>query len=218
MKKLSKMTICFILILSVLISGIGVYAYWTRFSYYNTYWRELKKDFSGTLDNYPINEYYFSKAPRDFVPKTEPINLDFRANVMRATYLGKSHRKGGKEIFYFLSNEFLVCEVEQKKIMAIPSRFSYEEWGENRDFFCSPLTYIFEYYGVEFEVGKEYLVFFSAIGIHFRYVYAPIDEEYPYIEVYPGATRYDATYFGAATKDVTKEEFVELVTAYADSL
>ena len=118
----------------------------------------------------------------------------------------------------------------------IPENIFYYSYQDSNSYYIgteiytthhSTYTLMLSYYDVRYEKGKEYLLLslpeymrenlsiFS--GGKFYYI-APLDEEYPYIEVYPGAIRYDATYFGAETKDVTKEEFVELVTAYADSL
>ena len=77
---------------------------------------------------------------------------------------------------------------------------------------------LLNYYGIRYEEGKEYLLITTTYRpqqsspIKFYY-YAPLDGEYPYIEVYPGPIRYDATYFGADTKYVSKDEFVELVAA-----
>jgi hypothetical protein len=71
------------------------------------------------------------------------------------------------------------------------------------------------YYGAEYEEGKEYLIIYHSnrsyrkLGV--PYHFAPLDGEYPYIEVYPDGTRYDATYFGAESKYVDKEEFVRLI-------
>lgn len=74
--------------------------------------------------------------------------------------------------------------------------------------------------GVEYEIGKNYMVFynidktanfFTGDDTSSVLVFAPLDGEYPYIELYPDGTRYDATYFGAESKYVEKEEFVRLV-------
>ena len=90
-------------------------------------------------------------------------------------------------------------------------------------------------YGLEYEKSRSYLLF--AEGKYFYsgnrskdVIFAPLDGEYPYIEIYmvsetngtkvveTSSSRYDATYFGAETKYVTKDEFVSLVREYQDKL
>ena len=217
MKKITKKSLIFLLIFSLLFSSVGVYAFYTRFSFSGEYYKELKQDFCGTLKANSVYEYYFSKVPTDFVVKTDPVELKLNVNVMHGKYLGKTHRSNGEEFFYFINKGFLEKDKTASKLMFVRcgwGNFISIYRGENDSYFCSPITYMFNYYGIEFEVGKEYLVFFvgSRYGFGSQYVYAPLDGEYPYIEVYPGATRYDATYFGAESKDVSKEEFIELVS------
>jgi hypothetical protein len=177
----------------------------------------LESDFFGTLKEHSMYEYYFSKVPTDFVVKTDPVELKLNVNVMHGKYLGKTHRQNTHEFFYFINKGFLEEHKVASKLMFVRCGFGdyagiYSE--EEDSYFCSPITYMFNYYGIGFEVGKEYLVFFSSsmYGFGSQYVYAPLDGEYPYIEVYPGATRYDATYFGAESKYVSKEKFIELVS------
>lgn len=72
----------------------------------------------------------------------------------------------------------------------------------------------FKLYDKGFKHGEKYLLFidensgdrFSLQGFAVGY----LETDYPYIEIYPGITRYDATYFGAETKYVTANEFVRL--------
>ena len=167
------------------------FEYWVPWNYFskNTEYQLLKGDMS-IEDVLFYSDIYYGKF--------EKISYSVESNE-RATFLFK-HSGGRRE---FVSR------------------------GCVHEFYSREELALYQAGRMEYEEGKHYLVFCSIFDNSMFLegddknkvaVYAPLDEEYPYIEIYPGATRYDATYFGAASKDVTKEEFVELVTAYADSL
>jgi hypothetical protein len=79
---------------------------------------------------------------------------------------------------------------------------------------------------VNFEQGERYLLFLSKTnkGHSIKFLeetlaICKLSGEYPSIIMLPGPAEYDATYFGAETKYVTADEFIQLfidaVNAYS---
>ena len=83
----------------------------------------------------------------------------------------------------------------------------------------------YECYGYAFEENADYIIFLKDNDDgSYELTESKIwldgikQNNYEYPVFYYHGEMYDATHFGAASKDVTKEEFVELVKAYADSI
>jgi hypothetical protein len=102
--------------------------------------------------------------------------------------------------------------------------FKFDLLKNNRVFY-SEAECTLAMHGKGFEAGKEYVIFpdegrfdrfdrfiFNKCEVLPRnFAIGYLDEEYPYIEFYPSLMRCDATFFGAETPYVSKEEFVRYI-------
>lgn len=212
LKRTLLVFLCIFLILTLLITGIAVYYYADIFS------NELNADFFGTMfKNYPIWEYYFSKTPDWYVPLDAPsLSIDeFWYISARGTYCGMLKYSAWKDTYLFDISYTAKNIHSEQGLITINSGVKAEKA------FYSEFSYYLAQNRRKFKIGEEYLLALvhtlnynqEFVGI---YVFAPLDGEYPYIEVYPGAIKYDATYFGSETKYVTKDEFCDMVFAYRE--
>ena len=147
--------------------------------------------------------------------------------IVRAKYLGRREARGGGK-FKFKVNDILLKN----------GKFHIEKGEKIRYFASSSLRYYtfdeiaYHSYGTGYEKGEEYLLFldqYTPASIYSdkptyyhmggwldrqnKYQFMCINKlsgEYPSIKMFPGPVEYDATYFGAKTKYVTADEFVEL--------
>ena len=211
MKKGLKKALCVFLVLTLLTLDCLVYCVSTNLAYSSVFYYELKDDFWGTaFVDYPIWEFYFSKTPSWYIPNNETRSLNFGGELIHCKYLGKVRVSNGNETFYFKIIDELSPSYYEGDVIGITSTMNRNK----QKLFYSEMTYLFAQNGVKFEFGKEYIVAYQSLwgNLFFsNYFYAPLDEEYPYIDVYPGATRYDATYFGKDTPYVSKDVFLKCV-------
>ena len=177
---------------------------------------------------------YYSNIPNDFDPleAAERMELStdvtklFNTNVpdgdrvlLKATYLGETHGFEDRTVFNFqIDNIYFHEYIFSPK----PGDTIKIHEKANRLHYYTEKEFLLNYYGVAFEKGEEYLLFLdsNSRGRDISFVknalaVCKLSGEYPSIKMFPGPVEYDATYFGAETKYVSADEFIELFMAAA---
>ena len=146
--------------------------------------------------------------------------------VVRAKYIGKTSNPEAKlrgEFKFKVTGVVIGDDFATIEIGDTVQLFS-ERYNLNR---YSIAEYMLNYYDVKYEIGEEYLLFLIADSqvvnykndeVPYYYYYRPTNRiylnklsgEYPSMKMFPGPVEYDATYFGAETKYVSADEFVDL--------
>ena len=231
MKKIVISVSCTLLV--VLIVFFSVFAYW--FSQNSMYIQDYKRSLRHSTSKDDLKPFYkpsvyYSKEPEESDIKYAQAHTPdiyfrsyFAAHVTFILDYKNQHTRGG---YAFKINKMFVKNAKVYN-RSITLRSNHPNFSYYTDY-----EKLMFHYGIEYEEGKDYIILFSRrfndskpneyndesfdfCMLDNSVVFIPLDEEYPYMEVYPGPNRYDATYFGASTKDVSKEEFVELVSKYA---
>ena len=224
MKNAIKVSVCILLaVILVFTSSLATFCF-IKDSVY-IYDLKNKKYYSAEQHEQYKLWNYFDKVPKglsyDGVEAAELDQILQRANknhIARVTFTEKISGKSIRTEFVFDVNEILLGGYQSNTVSL--------RFGTDIPSYYSSFEHMLYYHGAEYERGHEYLLFFETdeqgktypLGTfdkqnltHLRYCIAPLDGEYPYIEVYPGTTRYDATHFGAESKHVTADEFAKLV-------
>ena len=225
-----KKVFCILISIILILSSGGITFYITELSpLYNdySYYREqgvsIFDDRGVTLAN------YYSKTPKDIDPvelaKSYSIeSTDIQAlyeivyeskseirnwGIIKATYREK--RRGIAYGSYYTSFKFECDEVLHG--------YCDVNKGETIEFlspkeslhYYSVDELMLHHYGEFYEKGEQYLIFYLA-GSSPRNLISvcKLSGEYPSIKMFPGPVEYDATYFGAETKYVTADEFIDL--------
>ena len=233
-KRLKRILCARIVLCLMFVSSFSVY-YLTERSliYPNVVYNGLELNYD------TLKEFYSKERDRSSIDsdldnaRTEITDLYyFLSNsngcvILTGTYIGRSPTNGGAE-FKFQVNEVLLNSNDYpikngEKIQCFTS--------SDRAYYTN-MELVFHSYGTEYEKGEQYLLFieqhapvndqsdkpgYSFLGgpiAHdfYRFVYsAKLSGEYPSIKMFPGPIEYDATYFGAETKYVTADEFIDLI-------
>lgn len=178
---------------------------------------------------------YYSKTPNDLDPvkliENTKITADIKglyeliekysddrisdSCVVKATYKGsklRSEMLGDARVFY----SEIEFELDEKVLGDCSDKV-----GDEISFFddkaklrCySTIELLLHHYGEYYQKGEQYLIF-KGEGSNLysnKVMYTcKLSGEYPSIKMFPGPVEYDATYFGAGTKYVTADEFIEL--------
>ena len=242
MKNFLKITLCIILTF-VLMFGAGASTYlvvercaiYDDFVYYKrNEGVNIFRDMGMT-----ISEYYCD-VPTDFDPIATAEKMELSTDpdilikamgydtqwkdrvVLSATFLGAKHGFEVRTQFefqidkiYSYEGKFDPVEGDTITLKASAERLHYYTQTE----------FLLNYYGVNFEQGEQYLLFLSKTNrghdISFlsnTLAVCKLSGEYPSIIMLPGPAEYDATYFGASTKYVSNNEFLNLLTLRAQEL
>ena len=225
MKKVIGISVCVLLALIIVFtSALMTFCFIKDSIYYHELYY-MDPLYTEGMNSYFLPWNFYRKVPKGLsYDGVEAVKLDDilqRAktnNIARVTFTETVRGKRTRAKFVFDINEMIVGNYHGETAEL--------GFGTLAPSYYSIFEHMLYYHGVEYKKGQEYLLFFETDGegktyplgynsvtqnlTHYRYYIAPLDGEYPYIEVFPGATQYDATYFGAKTKYVTADEFVEL--------
>ena len=235
-----KRIICFVLTLALAVgAGVSTYLVTERCAIYDDYVYYKRKEGTDIFKDLGITvSEYYTRLPKDFDPVKAATDMELSTDVMellatagyapingdnrvmlRATYLGADHGFEIRTAFNFRINKiysyegkFDPTEGDTIRLYADADRLRY----------YTDTEFILNYYGVHFEKGEEYLLFLNSSmrGRSISFVgntlaVCKLSGEYPSIKMLPGPVECDATYFGAKTKYVTDDEFIDLFIAFA---
>ena len=163
--------------------------------------------------------YYSKKVPIHGTTPTFEEIISTKANICaaRVVYKETVRKKKPRATLIFDIKTLLYGNFEGETINLEMSRYSY----------YSEFELLLYRDGAEYKKGCEYLLLFEvdadgtarplgseqSDGInnkHHRNYIAQLSGDYPSIKMVPGPVEYDATYFGAETKYVSADEFIEL--------
>ena len=238
-KRILKATLCILLIIA-LMAGSSAATWWIteRSVLYNEHTQSVKQNGMTFLGRYCTIEDYYNKLPDSFDPNSlnkstelelllafSKYTMLYNDNniVVRATYKGTKHNPElhMRAEFRFDNEEVLWgCPPGYSKIKDL----MYFKSGNSYAYYTAE-EYMHNYYKTGYEKGEEYLLILQYDNQIVRSHYSKgmyleqldnvfcinkLSGEYPSIKMFPGPVEYDATYFGAETKYVTADEFVEL--------
>lgn len=166
---------------------------------------------------YPKNEYFSNKPSwysieqafchidTEYISSVENVLASTDIFHVRFKYQYSQLSINARDVY-----KFDVIESLSNKEKLLGERVvSYKE----DNVFHSQIESMLGYYGVSFKRNEEYIIFCKDGNfIKSSFAIGYLDGIYPYIEVYPIRKQYDATYFGATDKNVTKEEFILLLS------
>ena len=231
-----KRILCVLISIILIISSGCITFYITEFSpLYDDYVKYKKSGENIFKDRGVTIADYYSKKPTNldiasmaekygFVSNIEKLYvfmLTRKSDIAKCTYLGRKFKTpyitGMSTIFEFEYNE------------SVYGGSSFKS-GDSIVFHSPKVT--LHYYSVEelllyssgdyYEKGEQYLLFSNTRHTSSDlFIVCKLSGEYPSIKMFPGPIEYDATYFGAETKYVTADEFIQLfidaVVEYGDA-
>jgi hypothetical protein len=223
-----KKFLCVLISIILIISSAGVTFYITEISliysdyrYYKDSGTNIFKDHGVTLAN------YYSKTPTDI----DPIELSERCGfssdiqmlykcvlrsqetntaIMKVTYRGLN-RKVEKRVGLVTETEFEVIETVYGRYSADTGDSVVIWLPKTALHYRTAVELLLYHYGLFYEKGETYLIYYcGTFGPDGILAVCKLSGDYPSIKMIPGPVEYDATYFGAETKYVSADEFIEL--------
>ena len=227
-----------IVLVSLVISGLFVRSIYLSYRH-DFFYSDNKNDLNEwltVLEQYPLREYLnplpswysvednYERYKDILVPEKDHMRIFLTSTCPYYVTYKYSYGKilENKTVYSFDVNKRLCSCYNCYDRNKIKLLCYYSTLSRRNSAFYSDIECILAYYDKGFERNKEYILFplsgylspdskdFTTARIEF-FAVGYLDEEYPYIAVYPGDTRYDATSFGADSKYVTKDEFIDLV-------
>ena len=232
LKIVFKRVFCVLLVLIlVILSACVTFCFTEASSLYNRYLYDkyyygvnIFKDYGVTVSD------YYSKTPANFDPVKEAdtgnikndIGRELSAartvllgdnnyGIFKATYTSVKRDRYKFDGMTFVAALFCFddCElvagtakegynIKDGKITVTTVGMDYNYYSLNE--------LLHWYYGVGFVKGEQYLIISNSSNHHI----VRLGGEYPCLIMFPGAVEYDATYFGAETKYVDEDEFIDL--------